>query len=329
MPVHAFIFPGQGSQAVGMGRDLAAAFPAAREVFEEVDETLRQNLSRLMFEGPGEELVLTENTQPALMAHSLAVLRVLEKEGNFRLREKAALVAGHSLGEYSALAAAGSFSIADASRLLKLRGQAMQKAVPAGEGAMAALLGADMEQAEAICAEAAVLPPTDGEAEPGQEPEREVIEPANDNGAGQIVVSGHRGAVERAVALAAAKGVRRAMLLPVSAPFHCALMAPAADAMAEALDETPPRSPIVPLVANVSADRVADAIEIRDLLVRQVTAMVRWRECVERMVELGADSFIELGAGKVLSGLVRRIAPDARIASAATPAEVEAVLKAL
>jgi [acyl-carrier-protein] S-malonyltransferase len=324
MPVHAFIFPGQGSQAVGMGRDLAAAFTAAREVFEEIDETLKQRLSRLMFEGPGEELVLTENTQPALMAHSLAVLRVLEREGGFTLRQKAVVVAGHSLGEYSALAAAGSFSLPDAARLLKLRGQAMQKAVPAGEGAMAALLGAEMTQAEEICAEAAPVP----EGDPEQE-QREVIEPANDNGAGQIVVSGHRGAVERAVAIAPSKGVRRAMLLPVSAPFHCALMAPAADAMAEALEKTPPRPPMVPLVANVCAARVTDAGEIRDLLVRQVTAMVRWRECVNAMVELGADSFIELGAGKVLSGLVRRIAPDAATASAATPAEVEAVLRAL
>ncbi|HET7880068.1 MAG TPA: ACP S-malonyltransferase [Acetobacteraceae bacterium] len=322
MAVHAFIFPGQGSQAVGMGRDLAGAFPAAREVFEEVDETLRQNLSRLMFEGPGDELVLTENTQPALMAHSLAVLRVLEREGGFALRDKAVVVAGHSLGEYSALAAAGSFSVADAARLLKLRGQSMQKAVPAGEGAMAALLGADMKQAEAICADAAPVPLT----EPVQ---REVIEPANDNGAGQVVVSGHRGAVERAVALAPAQGVRRAMLLPVSAPFHCALMAPAADAMAEALEKTPPRPPIVPLIANVSAAKATDPTGIRDLLVKQVTAMVRWRECVNAMVELGVDSFVELGAGKVLSGLVRRIAPDAATASAATPAELEALLKVL
>ena len=322
MPVHAFIFPGQGSQAVGMGRALAAAFAAAREAFEEVDDTLNQRLSRLMFEGPGEELVLTENTQPALMAHSLAVLRVLEREGGFTLRQKAAVVAGHSLGEYSALAAAGSFSIPDAARLLKLRGQTMQRAVPAGEGAMAALLGAEMEQAEEICAEAAPIPdsPTDA---------REVIELANDNGAGQIVVSGHRGAVERAVAIAPSKGVRRAMLLPVSAPFHCALMAPAAEAMAEALENTPPRPPIVPLIANVSAAKATDPTEIRELLVKQVTAMVRWRECVNAMVELGVDSFIELGAGKVLSGLIRRITPDAATASAATPAEVEAVLKRL
>ncbi|HTI81881.1 MAG TPA: ACP S-malonyltransferase [Acetobacteraceae bacterium] len=322
MPVHAFIFPGQGSQAVGMGRDLAAAFPSAREVFEEIDETLRQKLSRLMFEGPGEELVLTENTQPALMAHSLAVLKVLEKEGGFTLRQKAVVVAGHSLGEYSALAAASAFDIADAARLLKLRGQTMQKAVPAGEGAMAALLGADMSQAEAICAEAAPVPESDP-------PAREVIQPANDNGGGQIVVSGHRGAVERAVALAAGKGVRRAMLLPVSAPFHCALMAPAADAMAEALENTPPRAPIVPLIANVSAAKATDPTEIRELLVKQVTAMVRWRECVNSMVDLGCDSFVELGAGKVLSGLVRRLAPDGATASAATPAEVEALLKVL
>jgi [acyl-carrier-protein] S-malonyltransferase len=322
MPVHAFIFPGQGSQAVGMGRDLAAAFSAAREVFEEIDETLKQSLSRLMFEGPGEELVLTENTQPALMAHSLAVLRVLEKEGGFTLRQKAAVVAGHSLGEYSALAAAGSFSIAAAVRLLKLRGQSMQKAVPAGEGAMAALLGAEMAQAQAICEEAAPVPDT-------EPPETEVIQPANDNGAGQIVVSGHRGAVERAVALASTKGVRRAMLLPVSAPFHCALMAPAAHVMAEALEQTPPSAPVVPLIANVSAGKATDPAVIRDLLVQQVTALVRWRECVNAMVELGIDSFVEVGTGKVLSGLVRRIAPDAAAASAATPAEVEALLKVL
>jgi [acyl-carrier-protein] S-malonyltransferase len=329
MPVHAFIFPGQGSQAVGMGRDLAAAFSAAREVFQEIDETLKQKLSRLMFEGPGEELTLTENTQPALMAHSLAVLRVLEKEGGFSLRQKAVVVAGHSLGEYSALAAAGSFSIADAARLLKLRGQAMQQAVPAGEGAMAALLGADMAQAEAICAEAAPVPEGEGQVEPRHDARREVIEPANDNGAGQIVISGHRGAIERGIEIAPSKGVRRAMLLPVSAPFHCALMAPAADAMAEALENTPPSPPIVPLIANVSAAKATDPAEIRDLLVRQVTAMVRWRECVNAMVELGVDSFLELGAGKVLSGLIRRIAPDAATMSAATPADIEAVLKYL
>lgn len=322
MPVHAFIFPGQGSQAVGMGRDLAAAFGSAREVFQEVDETLHQNLSRLMFEGPAEELVLTENAQPALMAHSLAALRVLEKEGGFALKQKAAVVAGHSLGEYSALAAAGAFSIADAARLLKLRGHTMQKAVPSGQGAMAALLGADLALAEDICEAAAPVP--DSETN-----ERQVIQVGNDNGAGQVVLSGAREAVERAVEFAKEKGVRRALLLPVSAPFHCALMAPAADAMAEAFEKTPPGAPVVPLVANVSAAKETDPAVIRDLLIRQVTATVRWRECVQTMTGLGVDSFVELGAGKVLSGLVRRIAPDAATASAATPPEVEAVLKRL
>ncbi|HEY1933411.1 MAG TPA: ACP S-malonyltransferase [Acetobacteraceae bacterium] len=322
MPVHAFIFPGQGSQSVGMGRDLAAAFPAAREVFQEVDETLRQNLSRLMFEGPAEELMLTENTQPALMAHSLAVLRVLEKEGGFTLKQKAAVVAGHSLGEYSALAAAGAFTVADSARLLKLRGQAMQKAVPAGQGAMAALLGVELALAQEICDAAAPVPGSETN-------ERQVIQVGNDNGAGQVVVSGAREAVERAVELAKEKGVRRAMLLPVSAPFHCALMAPAADAMAEAFEDTPPGVPVVPLVANVSAAKETDPARIREMLIQQVTATVRWRECVQAMTALGVDSFVELGAGKVLSGLVRRIAPDAATAAAATPAEVEALLKGL
>ncbi|MBV9249261.1 MAG: ACP S-malonyltransferase [Acetobacteraceae bacterium] len=320
MPVHAFIFPGQGSQSVGMGRDLAAAFAPAREIFEEVDETLKQKLSKLMFEGPAEELTLTENTQPALMAHSLAVLRVLEKEGGITLKQKAVVVAGHSLGEYSALAAAEAFKVADTARLLKLRGQAMQKAVPAGEGAMAALLGTGMEQAKEICAAAAPVPESETD-------ETQVVEPANDNGAGQVVISGHRDAVERAVKLASERGIRRAMLLPVSAPFHSALMAPAADAMANALEKTPPLAPMVPLIANVSAAKATDPGEIRDLLVRQVTATVRWRESVQAMTALGVDSFIELGAGKVLSGLVRRIAPDTVTASAGTPAEIEALLK--
>ena len=320
MPVHAFIFPGQGSQAVGMGRDLAAAFAAAREVFQEVDETLKQKLSKLMFEGPHEELTLTENTQPALMAHSLAVLRVLEREGGTTLQRKALVVAGHSLGEYSALAAAGAFSVTDAARLLKLRGQSMQKAVPAGMGAMAALLGADMEQARAICAEAAKVPETG---------KTEIVEPANDNGGGQVVISGHRTAIERAIEIAKTKGIKRAMLLPVSAPFHCALMTPAADAMAEALDTTAPKAPCVPLVANVSAKRETDPVRIRDLLIQQVTATVRWRECVSAMIDTGVDSFIELGAGKVLTGLIKRIAPDASGKSAGTPAEIEAILKSL
>lgn len=326
MPVHAFIFPGQGSQAVGMGRDLAAAFAAAREVFQEVDDTLRQKLSKLMFEGPAETLTLTENAQPALMAVSLATLRVLEHEGGVVLRDRAVVVAGHSLGEYSALAAAGAFSIPTAAALLRLRGQAMQKAVPAGEGAMAALIGVDLAQAHAICEAAAPIPESeDGEQAGG----RAVVEPANDNGGGQVVISGERAAVERAVEIARAQGVKRAMLLPVSAPFHCALMAPAAEAMAEALGRHPPVAPVVPLIANVSAAKATDPAEITDLLVRQVTATVRWRESVQAMTALGVDSFVELGAGKVLSGLVRRIAPDAATLSAGTPSEIEAMLKAL
>jgi [acyl-carrier-protein] S-malonyltransferase len=322
MSAHAFIFPGQGSQSVGMGRDLAAAFAPARQVFEEVDEILKQKLSKLMFEGPAEDLTLTENTQPALMAISLAVLRVLETEGGFKLRDKAALVAGHSLGEYSALAAAGSFSVADAAGLLRLRGQAMQRAVPAGTGAMAALIGVEMADAVAICAEAEPVPDSETGA-------REVVEPANDNGGGQVVISGHKAAIERAVEVAKARGVRRAMLLPVSAPFHCALMAPVADVMNEALEVTRPAAPSVPLVANVSAAKETDPARIRTLLVEQVTATVRWRESVEAMTAMGIDSFVELGAGKVLAGLVRRIAPDAASISASSPAEIEAMLKLL
>ena len=325
MPVHAFVFPGQGSQAVGMGRDLAAAFAAARAVFEEVDEALKQKLSKLMFEGPADELTLTANTQPALLAVSLATLRVLETEGGFTLPQKAVVVAGHSLGEYSALAAAGSFGIAAAARLLRRRGEAMQRAVPAGEGAMAALLGVELEAAQAICNEAAPVPGPEG-APSG---ERQVVEPANDNGGGQIVISGHRAAVERAVEIAKARGIRRAMLLPVSAPFHCALMAPAAAVMDEALRASPPAVPAVPLIANVSAAKATNPDEIRDLLVRQVTATVRWRESVLYMTQLGVTSFVELGAGKVLTGLTRRIAPDATTAAAATPAEIETLLKSL
>ncbi len=322
MPVHAFIFPGQGSQSVGMGRDLAAAFSPAREVFGEVDDTLNQKLSKLMFEGPAEDLTLTENTQPALMAMSLAVLRVMEAEGGFKLRERAVVVAGHSLGEYSALAAAGSLGIAECARLLRRRGEAMQRAVPAGEGAMAALLGTDLEAARAICAEAAEV------VEEGVT-RREVVEAANDNGGGQVVISGHRAAVERAVELAKARGVKRAMLLPVSAPFHCALMAPAAEVMADALGQATLLAPAVPLIANVSAAKATDPDDIRNLLVQQVTGTVRWRECILSAVGLGVDSFVELGAGKVLSGLVRRVIPDARAAAAGTPAEIEAVLKTL
>jgi len=319
MPVHAFIFPGQGSQAPGMGRDLAEAFAAAREVFQEVDDTLNQKLSKIMFEGPSEELTLTENAQPALMAHSLAVLRVLEAEGGFKLADRAVVVAGHSLGEYSALAAAGSFTIAEAARLLKLRGQAMQKAVPAGEGAMAALLGCELPLAIEICALATEGP--DGK--------KEVIDPANDNGGGQVVVSGAKAAVERACEISKTKGVKRAMMLPVSAPFHCRLMAPAADAMEEALGRTMPRAPSVPVVANVAAAKVMDPAEIVRMLVQQVTATVRWRECVNAMSALGVDSFVELGSGKVLTGIAKRLAPDAAGAAVGTPADIELILKSL
>lgn len=312
MPVRAFVFPGQGSQAVGMGRELAAAFAPAREVFEEVDEALKQKLSALMFEGPAEVLTLTANAQPALMAMSLAVVRVIEREGGVSLPQVATLVAGHSLGEYSALAAAGAFDVANAARLLRLRGEAMQQAVAPGAGAMAALLGVELDQAAAICAEAA-----DGE----------VVEIANDNGGGQVVISGSAAAVERAIALAKAKGVKRALPLPVSAPFHCALMAPAADAMAKALAAEPPRAPLVPVVANVTAQPVSDPVEIRDLLVQQVTATVRWRESVAAMKAEGVDTVVELGAGKVLAGLVKRIDPELAASSVGTPAEIEAFLK--
>jgi [acyl-carrier-protein] S-malonyltransferase len=316
MAVNAFIFPGQGSQVVGMGRDLAAAFAPAREVFEEVDEVLKQKLSRLMFEGPAEELTLTENAQPALMAMSMAVLRCLEKEAGIRLADRAAVVAGHSLGEYSALAAAGTFSLADASRLLRIRGNAMQKAVPPGAGAMAALLGVDLDGAESICTEAAEGP--DG---------HEVVSVANDNGGGQVVISGNAAAVDRAIEIARARGVKRALKLPVSAPFHCALMAPAAEAMREALAGVALNAPVVPLIANVTAAKATDPADIAAKLVEQVTAPVRWRESVATMTTLGVTRFIELGAGKVLSGLARRIAPDAEALSCGTPAELEELAK--
>ena len=323
MSVNAFIFPGQGSQSVGMGRDLAAAFSAAREVFDEVDETLRQRLSKLMFEGPAEDLTLTENAQPALMAVSLAVLRVLEHQGGIRVAERAALVAGHSLGEYSALAAAGALGVAETSRLLRLRGQAMQAAVPAGEGAMAALLGVEMPACAEICAEAAIW------RREGQPDATQIVQPANDNGGGQVVISGHREAVERAIDIARARGIKRAMLLPVSAPFHCALMQAAADAMQRALEDVTLAAPIVPLIANVTAAKATRPEEIKRLLVAQVTGTVRWRESVAAAVEMGVDSFVELGAGKVLTGLVKRIAPDARGLNAGNPAEIEALLKVI
>ena len=316
----AFVFPGQGSQAPGMGRDLAAAFPAAREVFQEVDDALSQKLSALMFEGPAEELTLTANAQPALMAHSVAVLRVLETEGKLDLASRVALVAGHSLGEDSALTAARAFSLTTCARLLRLRGEAMQQATPPGTGAMAALLGADLDQAKAICAAGRTNPET------GKD---ECVEIANDNGGGQVVISGAKAAVERAVAAAAGHGVKRAMLLPVSAPFHCALMAPAADAMAEALDGAEVLAPVVPVVANVTAAKATSPDEIRRLLVQQVTATVRWRECIAAMAGMGIDRFVELGAGKVLTGLMKRNAPEAQAAAVGTPADVEALLKTI
>ena len=316
MAVNAFIFPGQGSQVVGMGRDLAAAFAPAREVFEEVDEVLKQKLSRLMFEGPAEDLTLTENAQPALMAMSMAVLRCLEKEAGIRLADRAAVVAGHSLGEYSALAAAGTFTLADTARLLRIRGNAMQKAVPPGMGAMAALLGVELDAAESICTEAAEGP--EG---------HEVVSVANDNGGGQVVISGSAAAVDRAIEIARARGVKRALKLPVSAPFHCALMAPAAEAMREALGSVAVNAPVVPLIANVTATKATAPADIAAKLVEQVTAPVRWRESVATMTTLGVTRFIELGAGKVLSGLARRIAPDAEALSCGTPAELEELAK--
>ncbi len=310
----AFVFPGQGSQAVGMGRDLCEAFRAARDVFDEVDDALGQSLSKLMFEGPEAELTLTENAQPALMAVSLAVVRVLEAEGGIDLAKTAAFVAGHSLGEYSALAAAGTFSLADTARLLKIRGQAMQKAVPVGEGAMAALLGLDLEQAREVAAEAA---------------QGDVCAAANDNAPGQVVVSGRKAAVERAIQIAAGKGAKRSILLPVSAPFHCALMQPAAEAMAEALSKVAMSGPRAPLVANVTATRAVDAAAIRDLLVQQVTGTVRWRESVLYMKEQGVDTLVELGSGKVLSGLAKRIDREVAGQSVNGPADVETFLKSL
>ncbi len=310
----AFTFPGQGSQTVGMGKDLADTYKAARELFEEVDEALQQNLSRLMWQGPPEELQLTENAQPALMAVSMAIMKVLEKEVGFNLAAKVKWVAGHSLGEYSALAAARTMSVADTARLLKLRGRSMQKAVPVGVGAMAALLGAELDQAKAAAAEGAKVG---------------VCQVANDNAPGQVVISGALGAVEAAIAFAKTLGVKRGMLLPVSAPFHCALMQPAADAMAEALAKTAMIDPAVGLIANVTAGPVDDAEEIRRLLVSQVTGMVRWRESVEYMAANGIDTLVEIGAGKVLSGMAKRINPDLTLHAISSPQELDAFVKTL
>ena len=310
----AFVFPGQGSQAVGLGRDLATNFAGARRVFEEVDEALGQKLSSIIFDGPESDLTLTENAQPALMAVSLAVLRVLEEEGGVKLATAAAFVAGHSLGEYSALAAAGSFAIADAARLLKRRGQAMQRAVPVGAGAMAALLGLELAAAREVALAAA---------------QGQVCDAANDNAAGQIVVSGDKAAVDRAVVLAGERGARRSILLPVSAPFHCALMAPAAAIMRAALDEVRIVPPAVPLVANVTAAAEREPDTIRRLLIEQVTGLVRWRESVLFMKGEGVTSLVEIGAGKVLSGLAKRIDRDVTAISVQGPADIDAFLKTL
>ena len=310
----AFTFPGQGSQAVGMGKSLADAFPAARAVFEEVDSALGEKLTAIIWDGPAEALQLTENAQPALMAVSLATMRVLESEAGISLARDAAFVAGHSLGEYSALAAAGSLSISDAARLLRTRGLAMQKAVPVGVGAMAALLGLDYEAALAVAAEAA---------------QGDVCHAANDNGGGQVVVSGDKAAVERALEIAKAHGAKRAMLLPVSAPFHCRLMQPAADAMAAALANVTINAPVVPLVSNVLASAISDPAEIRQRLVEQVTGTVRWRECVLYMASHGVTRFLEIGSGKVLTGLVKRIAEGAVGTAVGGPADIAAATEAV
>jgi [acyl-carrier-protein] S-malonyltransferase len=310
----AFTFPGQGSQAVGMGKALADAFPAAKSVFDEVDSALGEKLTAIIWEGPAETLQLTQNAQPALMAVSLATMRVLETEAGISIGKDAAFVAGHSLGEYSALAAAGSLSISDAARLLRTRGQAMQKAVPVGVGAMAALLGMDYEVAVAVAAEAA---------------QGQVCQAANDNGGGQVVVSGDKAAVDRAVEIAKAKGAKRAMLLPVSAPFHCSLMQPAADVMADALARVTINRPAAPLVSNVLASAITDPDEIRRRLIEQVTGTVRWRESVSYMAGQGVTRFIEIGAGKVLSGLVKRIADGAVGIAVGGPNDIAAAKEAL
>lgn len=310
----AFVFPGQGSQDVGMGRELAETFSAAREVFDEVDEALGQKLSQIMWEGPKETLTLTENAQPALMAVSMAVMRVLEREKGFKLGDAAKYVAGHSLGEYSALAAAGTFSLADTARLLKLRGRAMQAAVPVGQGAMVALLGVGLDVAEKVAAEAA---------------QGDVCQVANDNEPTQVVLSGSKTAIDRVAEIGKAHGVRRAVPLPVSAPFHCALMQPAADAMAEALQNVAMQAPVVPVVANVRAEAVTDPNEIRRLLVEQVTGTVRWRECVGYLAANGVSHVFEIGSGKVLAGLAKRIDKSLEADSIGTPADIDATLPKL
>ncbi len=310
---NAFVFPGQGSQTVGMGRELAGNMPVAAQVFEEINDALGQDLSRIMFDGLQDELTLTQNAQPALMAVSIAVMRVLEKDFDMKLDQVAFCVAGHSLGEYSALAASGAIGLADTARLLRLRGEAMQRAVPVGVGAMAALLGLDFHAAAEVAAEAA-----------GQE----VCMAANDNADGQVVISGHKAAVERAIEIAKQRGAKRGILLPVSAPFHCSLMQPAADEMAEALAETTIMTPCVPVIANVTAAPESDPENIRKYLVEQVTGRVRWRESILKMNELGVDRVIEAGAGKVLTGMVRRICRDMTGLSLQSPSDLENFAKA-
>lgn len=310
----AFVFPGQGSQAVGMGKSLADNFASARAVFDEVDAALGQKLSDVMWNGPDDQLTLTENAQPALMAVSLAAMRVLEMEHGITIANSAICVAGHSLGEYSALAAAGTFTIADAARLLKIRGRAMQAATPVGTGAMAALLGLDFKTAAAVAAEAA---------------QGDVCQAANDNSDGQVVISGSKAAIERALDIAKAKGAKRAIVLPVSAPFHCALMQPAAEAMAEALANAEMKNPVVPVFANVVAGPLTDAASIRQKLVEQVTGTVRWRECVFAMSDFGVHTFVEVGAGKVLTGLAKKNAPEAKALAIGNADDVAAALEVL
>lgn len=311
----AFTFPGQGSQAPGMGKALADAFGAARDVFAEVDEALKQNLSKLMFEGPEGDLTLTENAQPALMAVSMAIVRVLEREGGFKLAERCSYVAGHSLGEYSALVAAGAFSLSDGAKLLKARGQAMQRAVPVGVGAMAALLGAEIAQAEDLCKLISA---------PG-----EIAAVANDNAPGQVVISGHKAAIDRAAEHVKALGIKRAMPLPVSAPFHSPLMKPAAEEMARKLEEAVINTPSLPVIANVTVKPVIDPAAIRELLVEQVTGRVRWRETIASLPGLGVTKVVEAGAGKVLTGMAKRITTDVEPVSLETPADIEAFLKSV
>ena len=310
----AFVFPGQGSQTVGMGKELADAFPAAKAVFNEVDDTLGQNLSSIMFKGPDEDLVLTENTQPALLACSIAILRVLESEGGFKIADNGQFVAGHSLGEYSALCAAGTFSLSDAAKLVKIRGKAMQIAVPVGEGAMAALMGLEALDAEAVAEEAA---------------QGDVCDFANDNASGQVVVSGATAAVERALVIAKEHGAKRALLLPVSAPFHCAMMQPAADVMAGALGDTQMNDPIIPLIANVTAQEVTTANEARELLIKQVCGRVRWREGALYMKSQGVSELVEIGHGKVLSGMAKRIDKELSGRAIGSAETIEKFLKTL